>query len=353
MTETASSGRAMRRSLVFSGVRQTTLVSEPIPTPQATQVLIRTIASGISAGTERLVFEGRIDHGTALDTSIASLNQDFDYPVRYGYALVGEVQQIGVAVEQSWLGRRVFAFHPHASHALVDVSDAQLVPDEVDSDLATLIPTVETALNFTLDAAPLVGERVVVVGQGVVGLVLTALLARHPLETVWAVEPDPFRRELSRQLGADEAVAPSDVIIEGQPIEEFQRVFGSPRADLVFEVSSNASGLELAVQLAGEESRIIVGSWFGDAALTLKLGTHFHRSRIRIISSQVSSLAPRLRGRWNQRRRLDQAMRLLPTLAVERLVTHRFEITEARRAYELIAESTLGERLGHVVLTYD
>ena len=174
-----------RRSVVFAAPRRIEVANDDIPSPREGEVLVRTLVSGISAGTELHVYRGDISEGVLLDESLPSLQEPFRYPVTYGYASVGEVVDDG---------RRVFAFQPHVSHYVAHEDELYELPEDLSSEAAALWASVETAVNLVLDARPLVGERVLFVGQGVVGLATTSVLSRFPLGELWTVEPIESRR---------------------------------------------------------------------------------------------------------------------------------------------------------------
>ncbi len=201
---------------------------------------------------------------------------------------------------------------------------------------AALLPTFETAVGLVHDARPLMGERVLVVGQGVVGLITTALLSRFPLSRLLTVDRWEERRRLSVELGADRSVDPKDL--------------DETDFDLTLEVSGSPAALELAVAATGLEARVVVGSWYGDKPAGIALGTHFHRRRIRILSSQVSRLAPHLSARWTRDRRMQLALEAIESLPAGKLVSHRFPIERAADAYRLLDESP--ENCLQVLLTY-
>ncbi|MEA2697729.1 MAG: hypothetical protein QOI66_2000, partial [Myxococcales bacterium] len=200
-----------RRALVFRGPRQVSVVDEecgPIP---AGHLLVRTRVSAISAGTELLAYRGELPEGVPLDETLPALAGEagWSYPFRYGYAAVGDVAAVGEGVAPgSWMGRRVFSFHPHASAFTVPAAQAWLVPDGIDAEAAALVANMETAVNLVLDAGPRLGERVAVFGQGVVGLLVTALLARFPLQNLVVVDGVAARAARGRALGAHAAVVP-------------------------------------------------------------------------------------------------------------------------------------------------
>lgn len=305
-----------RRAVVFQAPGRIEIREDEIPSPGDGEILVRASVSGISAGTERHFYRGDLAPGTVLDEALGSLEGDFRYPMTYGYACVGETGDEG---------RRVFAFHPHVSHFLAREEDVYELPRELSTEAAAMWPSVETAVNLVLDARPLVGERVVVVGQGVVGLVTTSLLSQFPLAELSTVDPIEARRSASTLCGASRSLHPEEI----GDLED---------VDLAIEVSGTAAGLNLAVGATGFEGRVVIGSWYGDEPVAAELGTHFHRGRLRLISSQVSHLGAPLSSRWTKRRRMEAAARALTRVPVEALVTHRFPLDRAADAYQLIDE---------------
>jgi 2-desacetyl-2-hydroxyethyl bacteriochlorophyllide A dehydrogenase len=327
----------MRTTAVyFTAPRRVETRSEDLRNPGAGEVLVAVDRTAISAGTELLLYRGELPEGTALDESLSSLAGDFRYPFRYGYAAVGRVAALGKGVSDSLSGRRVFAFEPHGSHCLVRADGLELVPENVPEEAALFLPSAETAVNLVLDGRPLVGERVLVVGQGVVGLLTTAILARFPLASLVSVEPIAERRRISERLGAERSFEPSELQ---------QRDF-----DVTFEVSGSPSALDLAIGATGFEGRVVVGSWYGNKRATVDLGTHFHRGRLSLHSSQVSHLGPRLKSRWDKRRRIDVAFDFLAELPLDGLVSHRFPVAEAAEAFRLVDERP--ESCLQVLLSY-
>ena len=325
-----------RQALYFTAPGRVEVREEPLAPPGPGQVLVRALVSAISPGTERLIYRGEAPADLAADETLPALAGRLGYPLAYGYALVGRVEALGPAVEPAWLGRTVFAFHPHASHLLA--APGELHPIDGAPEAAAFLPNVETAVNLLLDGRPLIGEQIVVFGQGVVGLLTTALLARLPLGGLVTVEPLARRREWSRALGA---TASLDAGAPGLP-ERVAAAFGpapaEPAADLVYELSGNPAALDQALAVAGYSSRVVVGSWYGRKPVTLDLGGRFHRSKIRLIASQVSRIAPALSGRWTTARRLRLAQALLPAIQPARLITHEFPLDRAAEAYRLLDE---------------
>ncbi len=319
-----------RRSVYFVAPGQSAVIEEETPPLAAGEVLIETIVSAISPGTEMLFYRGQLPQGVAIDTSIAALSGGLNYPLKYGYACVGRVTDLGAGVAEEWRGRLVFAFHPHESHFCIAPTALIPLPAGIEPERAALLPNAETAVNLTMDGAPLMGERVVVFGLGIVGLLTTALLAQFPLADLIAVDPIPARREVAQALGATQTIDPAEMSTLSTSLAESQG------ADLIFELSGQPAALDQAVQSAGYGARIVVGSWYGNKRASLDLGEHFHRNRIQIISSQVSTLAPSLSGRWTKARRMQSAWRFLAHLPVDRLISHRFPVAEAPDAYRLI-----------------
>ena len=315
-----------------------------LPAPAAGEVLVRSRWSAISPGTEALVFAGDFPADAALDPRIASLGGSFDYPFRYGYALVGEVAALGPGVDEALAGRTVFAFHPHQDLAIVPVDDCLPIPEGIAPEAALFLPQVETACNLVLDGGPLVGERVLVFGQGVVGLLTAALLARFPLERLVAIEPLDWRRELSARWGVPEAVDPHDAGAWRALLD------GMRGADLAFELSGDMGALDRAIEAVGFGGRIVVGSWYGARSRPVDLGGRFHRNRLRIVSSQVSTLDPALGGRWDRARRLALAWRMLGQLRLEGLVSASYPLERCAEAFEAACSRRAG--LMQVVFEY-
>ncbi len=321
-----------RRLLRFVEPRTVEIERGPVPTPAPEELLVETICSGISPGTELMLFRGDAPADVPADETIAALSGDLSYPVAYGYACVGRVTRVGDEVSEDWLDRQVFAFHPHASHFTAPPRD--LVPIEGEPpERATLLPHVETALSICMDAEPSIGERIGVFGQGLIGLLTTRLLAAYPLSRLSTVDGSADRRDRSVALGADRSIPPDEALSD---------------LDCAIELSGNPDALDAAIAATGYAGRVILGSWYGDRRANLDLGGRFHRSRISIESSQVSTIAPRLRGRWDTDRRLSLATKWLSRVDPDTFLTHRLSVEEAAEAYRLLDRR---EAVG-VVLTY-
>ncbi|WP_227132883.1 zinc-binding dehydrogenase [Halorubellus salinus] len=331
------------RSLYFDGPETVEVRTDSLSEPAADELLVETVASGISPGSELLVYRGEFPEGMAVDESIDALSGTFEYPLRYGYAAVGEVVDAGRDVAAEWVGRRVFAFVPHADRFTTTADAVVPVDDDVTVEEATLLPSVETATNLVLDGRPRVGERVVVFGAGLVGLCTTHVLSSFPLDELVVVEPMATRRELARTLGADRAVDP----------DEFDGAVGgtgAAGADLVYELSGQPATLDAAIDAVGYDGRVVVGSWYGSKRAMVDLGGSFHRDRISVESSQVSTIAPELQGRWDKSRRFDVAFDHLRALDTDVLLTETVPFADAADAYRRLDDRDLDAP--HVVLTY-
>ena len=311
------------RALYFTGPESVTVREQPIAEPGPGQVRVRTERSGISPGTELLVYRDEVSSELPTDETIDALDGTFSYPLQYGYAAVGRITAVGEAVDENWLDRRVFAFNPHESHFLADPEE--LVPTTLAPEQAVVLPNAEAAANFVMDGRPRFGARVAVFGQGPVGLLTTAMLAEFPLATLVTVDPCETRRTLSRSLGADRAVAPADL--------------GSLDAvDIAFELSGNPAALDDAIDVTGYAGQVVVGSWYGTKEVSLDLGNAYHRSHIRVRSSQVSRVDPDHADRWDKDRRLDAVSSWLAEVDLSALHTHAFDVERAPEAYRLLDE---------------
>jgi 2-desacetyl-2-hydroxyethyl bacteriochlorophyllide A dehydrogenase len=337
-----------RRALWFVAPYRVEVCDEELPPPDPDGLLVRTLVSAISPGTELLIYRGQAPADLPADETIAALGGGLAFPLRYGYAAVGVVEATGAAVDPAWQGRTIFAFQPHVSHFLI-APDA-VVPVTESPEEAALLPNLETAVNLLLDGRPLIGERVVVFGQGVVGLLTTALLARLPLSGLVTLDPLPSRRRRSLALGATASLDPGLPDLVGRVGGAFGLPTAGPAADLCFELSGAPVALDGAIAVTGYSGRVVIGSWYGEKRVDLHLGGAFHRSKIHLIASQVSRIAPELSGRWTARRRLHLARDLLRTVRPAGLISHRFPLDDAPAAYNLL--HTRPDEALQVMLTY-
>lgn len=337
----------MRRTLHFTGDSEVKIRKEPVPSPEEDQVVIEAIISSISTGSEKLVYRGELNENIVLDKDIKALDHELQYPVKYGYSMIGEVVSTGKNVDEKWIGKEVFCFHPHESEFVADVDDLIMIPDNLDIRDFAFLPNVETAVNLILDGAPLIGENVMVIGQGVIGLLTTAILSKFPISNLITMDLLESRRKISSQLGAD-------VVLDG----DFSTAGKNKRSqipeeglDLIFETSGQLSALEAAVEKASFDGRIIVGSWYGDKKEKINLGTPFHRNRLNIKSSQVSSIDPKISGRWNKSRRINQAIKMIKEIEPRSLITQEMPFSEAQKVYELLDKHP--EKYVQIMFKYD
>ena len=315
-----------RRSLWFEGGCRVSVREEELPHPSPGEVLVETHVSAISPGTEMLFYRGQLDEGAAVDSVLEGYRDGLSYPLRYGYASVGRITGVGQGVDPAAMGRLVFAFQPHASLCCIKAEQAIAVPEGIGAEEAAFLANAETAVNLVLDSRPLLGERVSVFGLGVIGLLTSGLLARFPLVRLRGFDLPPLRRAAAGTLG----------ITASDPAA------GSPPAateDLAVEVSGSADGFRLALASCGFAGRVVVGSWYGTGSRQHAFDTQFHRNRVRIVSSQVSTIDPAISGRWTRERRTEEAWQAIRALRPSRLITHRIPFSQAADAYRLIAEA--------------
>ena len=310
------------QALYFDAPYQVAVREEALPAPETGQALVRTTLSAISAGTEMLFYRGQFPQEMDVDASIASLEEQSGYPLKYGYCAVGVVEELGASVDRSWLGKRVFSFQPHQSHFVADVNSLFEIPADILDEDAVFLPNMETAVNLVMDAKPIIGERVLVFGQGIVGLLATSLLRQFPLERLVVVDPVPARREAALALGVDTAVAPEELV---------ENDF-----DLALELSGMPVALHAAVERVGFAGRVVVGSWYGQKPVSLDLGGRFHRDRIQLISSQVSTIAPQFSGRWDKARRFAWVWEMLGRVKPAQWISSCIPLGEAEQAYDTL-----------------
>ncbi|GAB4469244.1 MAG: zinc-binding alcohol dehydrogenase [Anaerolineae bacterium] len=336
-----------RLALYFTAPRRVALREEHLPAPGAGQMLVQMLLSAISSGTEMLIYRGEAPADLPADTTITALGGSLRFPLKYGYSLVGRVIETGQGVDDAWVGRLVFAFHPHETAFLAGPDELIPVPEGLSPEDAITMPNMETAITLVHDGQPMLGEQVLVMGQGIVGLLTTSLLTRFPLHRLITVDRWPHRREVSLALGAAASFAPEDEASIAALLAD-QREY--PAADLSYELSGSPAALDQAIRLTGFSGRVVIGSWYGTKPASLDLGGRFHRSRIRLISSQVSSIDPALTGRWTKERRWQQAWEQIRRAEPARFITHRIPFDRAPEAYALLDDDP-GSAI-QVVLTY-
>jgi 2-desacetyl-2-hydroxyethyl bacteriochlorophyllide A dehydrogenase len=318
------------QTLFFTSPGQVEVRQTPLPPLVQGQVLVETICSAISPGTEILVYRGQFPKGLADIHD--SLSSDLEYPLAYGYATVGRVKKISKELHHRWKDKLVFAFRQHTSHFVATPDELHPLPEGIPPETACFFPNMETALNLVQDGAPILGERVLVLGQGIIGLLTAALLAIFPLEMLITADCYDMRRDASLALGADASFDPD--------ASDFRKqAFVQDGYDLIFELSGSPSALNDAIALTGFGGRVVIGSWYGEKHTALDLGGQFHRSRIKLISSQVSTIAPELSARWDKSRRFEVVWDALESIHPEKWITHRFPLERANEAYRLLDEN--------------
>lgn len=330
-----------RQTVTISAPRQVELHQESLPALEAEQVLVETICSAISGGTELLIYRGEFPKN--LIEVHDTLSRDIRYPWSCGYACVGRVIQLGPGVTPDLAGRLVFCFQPHTTHFVAAVDSLFPVPEGYTAESACFLPNMETAVNLVQDAAPILGERVLVLGQGMIGLLVASLLREFPLETLVCADHYRLRRDASPAHTVLDSSEPSFL--------DQARSVVPDGADLTLELSGSPAALDAAVALTRFSGRIVIGSWYGEKRASIDLGGIFHRSRLKLISSQVSTIAPELSARWDKPRRFAVAWEAIERVRPGKWITHRFPIAQAAEAYRLLDESP--ERAIQVILEYN
>jgi threonine dehydrogenase-like Zn-dependent dehydrogenase len=292
-----------------------------LPDPGTGDVLVRTLRSGVSRGTETLVFRGGVPASQYDNMRAPFQDGDFPGPVKYGYLNVGVVERGPAALR----GRTVFCLYPHQTAYVVPSRAVAVVPDDVPPQRAVLAGTVETAVNALWDAAPMVGDRIAVVGAGMVGCCVARLLGRFPGVRVTLVDIDPARAAVAQALGVDFALPAA---AEGG-------------RDLVVHTSATSAGLQQSLDLLAPEGTVIELSWYGDAEARLSLGGAFHSGRLAIRASQVGAISPARRGRRTGAERLALALDLLRDPAFDALITGSSRFDELPDVMSRLAAGTL------------
>ena len=320
-----------RQAVEFIAPEVLHVVEEDVPTLKGSQLRIRTECSLISTGTELKIFRGELlhddeDDDEPLDATLTDMKDcSLKYPLRYGYSLVGVVEQVGVDLRaEEWVGRRVFAFSPHTSVAVLDAASVQMIPEGVSFEDAVFLPSVETAVSLVMAALPMLGERVAVVGQGLIGQ-LTAAVVRSMMPSLELTVFDVVDEKLSIGKQFFGGGGGSDVrFVNPKQVESTSQ---RQAFDVCVEVSGSISGLQLAIDSTIAGGRVVIGSWYSSSSeasnsnrTALRLGTRFHRSGIQLITSQVSSIPATISGRWDKARRFNTAWGVIRRCRPSRLL---------------------------------
>jgi len=288
------------RALWYVAPGQAELRAATIGDRKPDEVLVRSLYSGLSRGTERLIFEGRVPESEWARMKAPAQEGEFPFPVKYGYSTVGEVEDGPAGLK----GKKVFALYPHQERFILPADKVFVLPENVPAKRAVLAANMETALNILWDGNAQPADKIAIVGGGIVGALVAALASRLPGADVTLVDIDPAREKTAKAVGADFALpgqAPEDV-------------------DLVIHTTASAEGLTLALKLAGVEATIVEASWFGAGMVNVPLGDTFHSRRLRLVSSQVGNICASRAKRWDMRRRLEAAIRLLADDRLDALV---------------------------------
>lgn len=304
-----ASGKAAATALWYVGPRECALNDVELTQRGAEYCLVRTLWSGVSRGTERLVFEGRVPVAEHERMRAPFQEGAFPFPVKYGYCAVGTVEEGPSAL----VGETVFCLYPHQDRFVVSASRVALVPKAVPARRAVLAANMETALNAHWDAGSGPADRIVVVGGGVLGLLTAFIAARLPGAEVTLVDVDPARAALAEALGFGFALPPD----------------APGDADLVFHASASAAGLATAIGAAGFEARIVELSWYGEGAVAAPLGGAFHSRRLQLVSSQVGQVSASRRPRFDYARRTQAALALLADARLDGLISEEIAFRDA------------------------
>ena len=333
----------MPEAVWFAAPRRVELREEPTRPVGERDVRVCAVASGVSAGSELLVYRGEAPR--ELPADLPTIAGDFGLPIKFGYASVGRVTETGADVEALEAGDLVFALHPHQTEYVLAADFTVKLPPGIPAELGVFTANLETAVTVVLDAHPRLSEAVLVVGQGVLGLLITMLLRRVGAGPIITAERYEKRRAASLAAGADHAVDAHPALAA-----QVRELTGGRGVDVVVEASGNPAALQPCLDAVAFAGSVVVASWYGSRPVSLDLGSAFHRRRLRMVSSQVSTLDPALAPRWDRGRRTALVTELLCALPLARLITHRIPFHRAASAYELLDRTP--EHSVQVVLNY-
>ena len=321
------------RELWFEAPRRVRLRTATVPSLSSGMVRVRALASGVSQGTELLLYRG--EGPTPFDPSL-ELGAGSSYPCRYGYCWVGEVLECAPGVESLAPGMRVFALAPHGdTHVLPEIMFRALDPN-IPAPRAVLAANLQTAINCIWDSGLSLGDKVALFGAGTVGL-LTAWLATKAGAEVTVIESSERRRNAARAFSNTFAVAPNSANLGNS-------------SDVVIEATGNPATLDAALACAGMEAKVVVVSFYGERSHAIRLGNEFHRRRLALKSSQVSAIPPERVPRWTHARRFELVQRYLRDSKLDELIDHEVPFAQASEVYELLDQQP--ERFLQTVLIY-
>ena len=315
----------MIKALWHLSAEKSQIVEEPLSSIDHQQIAVKSHYSLISSGTEYLVASGQVPSQLHQSMQVPHMGGSFSFPIKYGYSLVGKVSSEGPLKD-----KMVHLLYPHQNCCTVNTADLFVIPNGIPPKRATLASNVETALTAIWDSQVSIGDRVLVVGFGMIGALVARLLSFLPAIKLGIVEKNPARQQLAKQMGFQ----------IWEPAEH------DLPFDLAFHSSASAAGLQTAIDAVGLESKIIELSWYGEKISPLVLGGSFHQQRKQIISSQVSRLPSSYQARWDFKRRKETVFELLKNPTFDQHVTHEVPFDESPMFFEQLRKRDLPDGLG-------
>ncbi len=301
----------MPEAVWFDGPQRVEIRQEPVGAVGPDDVRVRSLVSGVSAGSELLVYRGSAPR--ELQPDLPTVRGDFGFPIKFAYASVGRVIEVGSHVDQLAVDDLVFVHHPHQTEYVVPADAPVRLPEGLPADVGVFAANLETAVTVVLDAHPRLGEAVLVAGQGVVGLLITMLLRRAGATPIVTADLHERRRAASVAAGADHALG-----VDVDLVDAVLDLTDGRGVDIAVEVSGSPAALQACIDATAFAGTVVVASWYGTRDVSLSLGDRFHRRRLRVVSSQVSTLDPALAPRWDRARRTALVSALLTELPLTR-----------------------------------
>lgn len=319
---------AEARAIWFQASGQAAILKEKLPELKPGMCQLETLFSGISLGTERLVFSGRVPEELHQEMKCPYMAGEFSFPLKYGYSLVAKITE----GPEEKKGQIVHVLHPHQDRCMVRIEDTYVLPEKVPPQRATLASNLETAVNAVWDSRAALGERALIVGFGIIGSLVAQVLSFVPGVEVKIMDTNPSKLSLAEKLG----------------FQLFDPENSSESFDMAFHASGTFAGLQLAIDKVGFEGRVIEISWYGEQRVSLHLGGSFHSQRKTIISSQVSHIPAHLSRRWDKTRRKEFVFELLERSEFDAHITHCFPFSQLPEIYPKLFSSP-GEGLGYLI----